>query len=138
MDSRIKWQVSWIRQQHSTKLVMEITHCKIAPCGAPIKSTSWTVAGTTLLTPTNEKSIAACNTSINQYLVLNVARTTIVNPQIKTAAPPVVSNRASLNLLSVMAIWAQAEGGLLDLISPLARPSLLYLPSAPTTSHSFP
>ena len=80
--------------------------------------------------------MAACNTSINQYIVLNVARTTIVNPQIKAAAPPDVSDQASLNLLSAMAIWAQAEGGLLDLFSPSARPSLFY-PAVTTNNLSF-
>jgi len=104
--------------------------------GASIKSTSWAIAGRPLLTPIDYKSFVACNTSINQYLVFGVARTTIVDPQIKAAAPPELSDRASLNLLSAMAIWGQAESALLDLFSPSARPSLFY-PAVATNNLSF-
>jgi hypothetical protein len=69
----------------------------------------------------------ACNTSIDQYVVLNVARTTFKDPRIGYGSSQEFSDfETLLSFPEVMAIWGEAEAELLDLFVPLARPSLFY------------
>ena len=73
------------------------------------------------------KALVACNTSIDQYLVLNVARKTYKDPRIGYGNPRELTNvQTPLNIREALGIWAEAEGALLDLFAPLLRSSLFY------------
>ena len=69
----------------------------------------------------------ACNTSVDQYIVLDVARKTYKDPRIGYGNPRALTNiQRPLIISEALGIWAEAEGALLDLLAPLTRSSLFY------------
>ena len=73
------------------------------------------------------KALVACNTSIDQYIVLNVARKTFRDSRIGYANPREFFDiQRPLAISEALGVWAEAEGGLLNLYSPMARSSLFH------------
>lgn len=66
----------------------------------------------------------ACNTSVDQYLVFNIDRTTFKDPKI--AGPNPQQGDTPSDISPVMSIWLIASGILLDLFVSPSYPSVFY------------